>query len=395
MLLFEVGESEAQEWKIVQRVVRASVEAATEAWDALARCSTVEVYTDGSAPVRNPGGDAGFSAVLVGFNKRVSKSTPERPEPAARLDLGGYIPKRAAPPLTSNNRAEIAGVMAAQEALRNLALRGWAGRQVTIWSDSRYAVMCANGTWKRKMNTDLWPIYDRLATEVRSAVPSGVSLEWVKGHAGNLYNEVADRLATEAAFNFDQEKYTRFRAAQAATGKEMPGEGAIVSQEEASGPGKVTGESKPSEQSGKWLNGADYALVLHTRMDAKRQSEGTGVGRGTYRIWAKDGRSRQAEVQHTGQMLHDEAEYQTLIAALSGIIERITSKGHGPADYALTIYSGRELMVKQLRGEYKVKASALQAPYAEARALLRKFKRAEVMWKRGQELTSLLSEAPV
>jgi ribonuclease HI len=170
--------------------------------------------------------------VLVGFDKKVSRATPKRPDPVARIDLGGYILQRNTPPLTSNNRAEIAGVMAAQEALRHLSsLSSWAAQQVIIWSDSKYAVMCANGIWKRKKNTDLWPLYDRLAAQVGRAVPGGVTLEWVKGHAGNLYNEAADHLATEAAFNFDEAKYARFRAAQAATGREMPGEGAIASQD--------------------------------------------------------------------------------------------------------------------------------------------------------------------
>jgi ribonuclease HI len=256
--------------------------------------------------------------------------------------------------------------------------------------------MCANGTWKRKKNTDLWPIYDRLTAQVSRALPGVVSLEWVKGHAGNLYNEAADRLATEAAFNFDPAKYSRFRAAQAATGREMPGEDALATPNapvDSSGTGAIKYE--PSERGASWLNGADYALVLQTRMDAKQQSAGTGIGAGTYRIWAKDGRSRQGDVQHSGQMLHDEAEYRTLIAALSGMIERITSKGRAPKEYALTIYSSRELMVKQLTGEYKVKAPSLQAPYAEARTLLNTFKRAELVWKRGQELTSLMHEAPV
>jgi ribonuclease HI len=402
MLLFEVGEFEAQEWEIVRRVVQASVEAQPDTWEALARCPALEAYTDGSAPVRNPGGPAGFATVLVGFEKRVSKATPERPTPVARIDLGGYIPQRHVPPLTSNNRAEIAGIMAAQEALRHLSSLGsWAARQVIVWSDSKYAIMCANGTWKRKKNTDLWPIYDRLAAEVGRAVPGRVTLEWVKGHAGNLYNEAADHLATEAAFNFDEGKYARFRAAQAATGREMPGEGAIASQGQPvesptlDAPVTSASSSTPKQSGGKWLNGADYALVLHTRMDAKQQSAGTGIGTGTYRIWAKDGSSRDAEVRHKRQMLHDEAEYFTFIAALSGMLERITSGGSDPRDYALMVYSGRELMVKQLSGEYKVKAAALQAPYAEVRALIKKFKRVEVVWKRGPELTALLKEAPV
>jgi ribonuclease HI len=405
MLLFEVDDTEAQEWEIVQRVVQASVEAHLATWEALARCVALEAYTDGSAPVRNPGGPAGFATVLVGFDKKVSRATPKRPDPVARIDLGGYIPQRNAPPLTSNNRAEIAGVMAAQEALRHLSSLGsWAAQQVIIWSDSKYAVMCANGTWKRKKNTDLWPLCDRLAAQVGRAVPGGVTLEWVKGHAGNLYNEAADHLATEAAFNFDEAKYARFRAAQVATGREMPGEGAIASQDRLAKfptvdePVTSTSSTAPAQsQSGgaTWLNGADYALVLHTRMDAKQQSAGTGIGTGTYRIWAKDGRSRDAEVRHRGQMLHDEAEYFTLISALSGMVERITARGSDPGDYVLTVYSGRELVVKQLAGEYRVKAVALQAPYADAQSLLKKFKRVEVIWKRGPELTAMLKEAPI
>ena len=288
----------------------------------------------------------------------------------------------------------MAGIMAAQEALRHLSTTGWAGRQVTIWSDSKYGVMCATGVWKRKKNTDLWPIYDRLAAQVGHAVPGGVALEWVKGHAGNLYNEAADQLATVAAFNFNAEKYSRYREAQAATGREMPGADALaLSDAVVKTPvqAKTAAAVVSPAQSAGWLNGADYALILHTRMEAKQQSAGTGVGTGTYRIWAKDGRSRQAEVQHSGQMLHDEAEYHTLIAALSGIAERITSRGRNTHDYTLTIYSGRELVVKQLKGEYKVKAAALQAPYTDARALLRSFRRVELIWKRGQELTSYKS----
>ncbi len=399
MLLFDVGETEAQEWSIVQRAVRESKEREPDTWVALLQCPAIEVYTDGSAPIRNPGGDAGFAAIVVGFSGRISKATSVRPDPIARLNLGGYIPQRKSLPLTSNNRAEMAGIMAAQEALRHLTLMGWSGNQAVIWSDSKYAILCATGAWKRKKNTDLWPIYDRLAAEVQRAVPAGVTLEWVKGHAGNLYNDAADAVATEAAFNFDETRYDRFRAAQAATGREMPGESAFLSDDGSGQTGKSGAAAQAlsvgTPQQGGWLNGADYALVLSTRMDAKQQGAGTGIGTGTYRIWSGDGQSREGSVRHKGQMLHDEAEYHTLIAALSGIVAGITTGSRDPGEYVLTVYSARELMVKQLKGEYKVKAPALQAPYTDARNLLRRFKRIEFFWKRGPELMAMLNEAPL
>src|SRR5687768_9922432 len=224
MLLFKPDEGEAQEWASAQEVVRASVQKEASQWVALAACPVIEAYTDGSAPVRNPGAQAGFSAVLVGYYVAIPKDAPERPPPAARLDLGGYVPARTKEPKTSNNRAEIGGLLLALEALRDLGQVGWVAREGTVWSDSRYAVMCATREWKRHKNTDLWAAHDGLLVEVLTGLPKrGFALRWVKGHAGNEYHEAADKLATLAAFNFDQAAYIRYRAAQAATGQEMPG----------------------------------------------------------------------------------------------------------------------------------------------------------------------------
>ena len=102
-----------REWEVVQRVVAASLVAAPEAWAAFAQCRAIEVYTDGSAPVRNPGGQAGFAAVVAGFAEPIDALSARRPEPRAHLRLGGYVPARADDPPTSNNRAELAGVLAA------------------------------------------------------------------------------------------------------------------------------------------------------------------------------------------------------------------------------------------------------------------------------------------
>jgi ribonuclease HI len=42
------------------------------------------------------------------------------------------------------------------------------------------------------LNADLWQELDRVMAEHQ------ISWEWVKGHAGNRYNELADELANEA-----------------------------------------------------------------------------------------------------------------------------------------------------------------------------------------------------
>jgi ribonuclease HI len=375
------------EWEVVQRVIERDLQQRPQAWANFAECREVEVYTDGSCPVKNPGGPAGFAAVVAGFKEEIDSTNAERPEPHARLDLGGYIAGRTSEPPTSNNRAEIAGILAACEALRQIGLRGYGFRRVTVWSDSQYAVSCATGAWKRKKNTDLWPIFDQVLREVEDWAPQ-FSLKWVRGHAGNRFNEAADDLATRAAFNFDPGQHAAFRAAQRATGKEMPGEYRVPSDDGPpttdDGP-PATINPQPSTRNhqpatGNRLDGADYMLVLYTHVK-KGDHPLRGPHIGDYRLWAKDGRSRTHTVHHEGGHPSDEAEYLTLIEALTDISNRITKSGRDTAGYNLLIYSRQELMVKQLRGEYKVRSLALQYVYNQATTLLGRFKSANLAYR--------------
>jgi ribonuclease HI len=379
--MFEPDPRAVPEWTAVRRAWEAALAGDPANVVALARCPAVEVYTDGSAPLRNPGGPAGFATIVVGFAAPVPGGTFDRPAPVARLDLGGYIAARRTEPATSNNRAEIAGVLAALLALTHLAQAGGAPPQITIWSDSSYVVNCGTGLWQRKKNTDLWPIYDHLATQVAAWAP-GWALAWVKGHARNPYNEAADDLATRAAFDFDAAQYGRYRAAQAATGQEMPGATAPAGMA-APAPGAPPA---PLNASGE----ADYAVILQTRLAGERQAGGIGE----YHIRAKDGRTRSGQVTHPQAETVDEAEYRTLIAALADLTARITAAGRDPAAYTLTIYSRQELVVKQLTGAYRVKAAVLQPLYAEARTLLARFRAAALIWKPASEWKALFPGSP-
>ena len=85
---------------------------------------------------------------------------------------------------TTNNRMELTAIV---EALKFHA----SAKTITIYTDSKLCLMCAQKLWKRKKNADLWALYDRAA--------SGKTILWrkVKAHRGDKYNEMVDLLAKE------------------------------------------------------------------------------------------------------------------------------------------------------------------------------------------------------
>jgi len=65
-----------------------------------------------------------------------------------------------------------------------------------------------------------------------------------------------------------------------------------------------------------------------------------------------------------GHRTNNYAEYSALLAALQHAIER--------GGKALQVYSDSELLVKQMRGEYKMKSPDLRPLFREAQALVEK-----------------------
>ena len=297
-----------------------------------------------------------------------------------------HIPARSTDPATSNNRAEVAGILVAMEAARQMPART---RQLRVWSDSDYAVNCETGQYRRKANLDLWATYDALRRDLAAQGACELTLQWLKGHAGNRWNEVADELATRGALNFDEQAYGRYRAAQKATGREMPGMPAGSAPEGAAAPAPrpAAPVAKPEE----WIREAHYTLVLCTHLDGQGQgSVGRGPASGRYQLWTRERKGYRGDVRHPGEHAHEEGEYLTLIVALRDLIGRIEGKDRTPATYTVDVYSRRELLVKQIRGEYRVKAETLQPLHREARALLDRFERAEVLWRGSAEVIRLL-----
>ena len=138
----------------------------------------VIIYTDGACS-GNPG-PGGYGAVL-----QYGESSKE---------LSSGFRK------TTNNRMELLAVIEGLKALKRPC-------DVTVFSDSRYIVDAVNKGWavrwqangwkrnkrEKALNPDLWGELLKLLKTHK------VSLQWVKGHAGNPGNERADALAVAAS----------------------------------------------------------------------------------------------------------------------------------------------------------------------------------------------------
>ena len=136
---------------------------------------TIHVYTDGAA--RGNPGRGGYGVILMLGKHRKELSQ-------------GYR-------LTTNNRMELMGVIAALEALKK------EDSHVLIHTDSKYIVDSIQKGWLTtwiktnfkggKKNSDLWLRFYALSKK------HTLTFKWVKGHAENVYNNRCDEIATEAA----------------------------------------------------------------------------------------------------------------------------------------------------------------------------------------------------
>ena len=139
-----------------------------------------KIYTDGACS-GNPGPGGWGAVIFDSDNNQTNISGKEKN--------------------TTNNRMEILAAIMALKKIKN-------NSQITIYTDSTYV---KNGitewmfNWKKNdwktaskkpvKNKDLWIKLDKLCEKNK------VSWKWVKGHATNKYNNLADQLATSAIKN--------------------------------------------------------------------------------------------------------------------------------------------------------------------------------------------------
>ena len=146
----------------------------------------VSVYTDGSC-LQNPG-PGGWAFLWVhpdGVDTMAADGVGTMAADGAKRK---HITQCGGEYKTTNNRMELQAVI---EALLFIPHEG-----IDIYTDSLWVMRCANGTWKRKANLDLWDKFDSIAKH------KDLRWTWVRGHCGNIYNTQVDRLARQKAIEY-------------------------------------------------------------------------------------------------------------------------------------------------------------------------------------------------
>jgi ribonuclease HI len=116
-----------------------------------------------------------------------------------------------------------------------------------------------------------------------------------------------------------------------------------------------------------------------------------GLGYGSYAISrVRDGAQRLERLDFGDGYTNNEAEYDTLIAALQDLIRRIEEAGRQPAEFALEVRGDSALVINQVQGKWKAKEPRMRERRGQCLRLLRRFGTVELKAQPREESVRIL-----
>ncbi|MCX7622565.1 MAG: ribonuclease HI family protein [Thermomicrobium sp.] len=106
-----------------------------------------------------------------------------------------------------------------------------------------------------------------------------------------------------------------------------------------------------------------------------------GPAYGSFRLDLGDGLAEVQRIEFAEPLTNNQAEYRTLIAALEALLELLERRGIRPDAVTVELQTDSELVVRQLRGAYKVRNPNLRDLHERARRLLDHFGRWDIAWQ--------------
>jgi len=130
----------------------------------------------------------------------------------------------------------------------------------------------------------------------------------------------------------------------------------------------------------------DYVVVF----DGGSQGN-PGRGYGSYAVTrTKDGKRFLKRIELGTHCTNNEAEYDTLIAALQDLIGRIELANRDPSEFSLEVRGDSLLVIRQLEGKWKAKEPRMQERVARCLPLLHRFRRARLVQHPREETVRVL-----
>ncbi|HEV2128936.1 MAG TPA: ribonuclease HI family protein [Thermomicrobiales bacterium] len=104
-----------------------------------------------------------------------------------------------------------------------------------------------------------------------------------------------------------------------------------------------------------------------------------GLGYGSYQITRDRAIVAHTQLDYGDNVTNNQAEYWTLLNALRWLADDL---GDEARDASVTVHGDSQLVIKQLKGEWKIKDAKLRGIAMETRAQMDRFKDVSLAWHR-------------
>ncbi len=116
-----------------------------------------------------------------------------------------------------------------------------------------------------------------------------------------------------------------------------------------------------------------------------------GPSYGSYAlIRADDAERRVVRLEFGGEMTSNEAEYDTLIAGLSDLIQRLAKANQSPSESSIEVRGDSSLAINQVSGVWKARDDRMRARRNQVRELLGRFAASRLVLQPRQESVRIL-----
>lgn len=162
----------------------------------------------------------------------------------------------------------------------------------------------------------------------------------------------------------------------------------LSSMEGFTGSGELSEARKPvlAFDAGQLEGQPDYVLVF----DGGSLGN-PGPGYGSYAlIRASDGKKRVVRLDFGGDMTSNEAEYDTLIAGLSDLIQRLAEAKQSPSEFSIEVRGDSKLVINQVSGVWKARDERMRVRRNQVRELLDRFAASRLRIQPRQESVKIL-----